>query len=428
MIYQGLLVPSETPPTLRQIKRALLSYDKVLILDPADRDLVPSHVVDACVFGTSMGIVNNLQQARPLGKIPAYDDFFQKSIEGAADALKDGAIQIISTYNPVRDRGVWIGTDLRLGGYPLHPGLVLRLYRHAAANQKLLSLAIASDEGILSSNSDDLLQLALKGSADSVFNGPQEPAYGPEFYERLPIIEADYVAEEKRTALTLVARARLATVIKLLGYCDTKDIVPVFSTSQHWNVLNEILRNTQAEIDSVATDPFIAQRTRLVDIAHSEFLDDAVLDQLSVKDVLRLRTKAWGRQAQSREALFRTLYQLASEIKRSEDFESQARERIRDYRSELDDVAKERRKLRYKIECDIGIGLAAAAGGVGCLNLHSNPLSDAASAIALGVGALSLKAIREYGPAWEDFKARQLKLKNSIGFGLEQFYKVFGSK
>jgi len=51
MIYEALLVPHEAPPSLRDIKRALLTYDKVVMIDPADRELIPRNSFMTAIIG-----------------------------------------------------------------------------------------------------------------------------------------------------------------------------------------------------------------------------------------------------------------------------------------------------------------------------------------------------------------------------------------
>ena len=41
MIYEAFVAPTESPNTALEIKRALLTFDKVYIADPDDRDLFP---------------------------------------------------------------------------------------------------------------------------------------------------------------------------------------------------------------------------------------------------------------------------------------------------------------------------------------------------------------------------------------------------
>jgi hypothetical protein len=80
MIYRTLLGPSETPPTLREVKRALLTFDKVLLTDPKDRDIIPPQAF-MIALGLPPIMGGNFGPVRPLGKSPGYDDEFDKLLE-----------------------------------------------------------------------------------------------------------------------------------------------------------------------------------------------------------------------------------------------------------------------------------------------------------------------------------------------------------
>ena len=73
MIPDALIVPSECAPTSLEVKRALLSYNKVLIVSPGDRDVIPSRT-----FGLALGLPPimswEMGPVMPMGKAPGYDN------------------------------------------------------------------------------------------------------------------------------------------------------------------------------------------------------------------------------------------------------------------------------------------------------------------------------------------------------------------
>lgn len=85
----ALLLNSERPPTLRDLKTALLTYDTVSLVDPADRDLFPSNAFLLAMSGSAAVGVSWPQShsIRELGKAPGYDDDFGKLVEDAAPAF-----------------------------------------------------------------------------------------------------------------------------------------------------------------------------------------------------------------------------------------------------------------------------------------------------------------------------------------------------
>lgn len=74
------------------------------------------------------------------------------------------------------------------------------------------------------------------------------------------------------------------------------------------------------------------------------------LDELSFRDVLKLRTRAWGNQASAREGLFESIFNIATEIGNDSDFENQAMERIVQYRIQSEELVRERRKLGFEFD------------------------------------------------------------------------------
>ena len=95
-----LIIPTESPVAVDDIKRALITYEKVYLPSPDDRELIPPtsfmYAVSggnpiASFIGLPMGPV------RPLGKVDGYDDSFQKILTDCKDALAKNKIEVIST-------------------------------------------------------------------------------------------------------------------------------------------------------------------------------------------------------------------------------------------------------------------------------------------------------------------------------------------
>ena len=77
MNYECLIAPTESPNSLLEVKSAIWTYDKVKLVDPNDRDVMPSNaymstIMGMPLFGMDMGAI------RPMGKVLGYDDIFEK--------------------------------------------------------------------------------------------------------------------------------------------------------------------------------------------------------------------------------------------------------------------------------------------------------------------------------------------------------------
>lgn len=408
MIYDALIVPTETPSTLREIKRALLTYDQVLLIDPSDRELFPRHafftaLMGMPIFGMDMGPV------RPMGKGMGYDERFDRTLGLCKPAIAQNSLRVISTFTAPETGGLTIG-GVPLGGYPLDPAAVYRLYRALASSQELLADVISLDADALTRELQVSEGLAMTGRADgSVNEGPS-----------LPIAEA--VANEQfAEPLTQIARARIAAILKYSGYCEAKNLVPVFGAPFYTRALGRILSRARTFLDAGAPENRF-RRSRVLDLAHEEFLVDERLDRLSVDEVLRLRSKAWGQQAVARERLFETIFEIADSLREDNAFLEAAAREIQEYRRASDGLVRERESLGMAIKCDIGIG--ALGGGLGLAGLLSqieSPLQSIAVTLAAG-GVWGLEKAKEYVPKLREIQAQTADLKRGAGFALHDFY------
>jgi hypothetical protein len=159
-------------------------------------------------------------------------------------------------------------------------------------------------------------------------------------------------------------------VIKVLDggpIVPAMEIVPFFSDAFHHNLSRKIITNANRVIDEVAVeDDYWINRSLALRVAHEEFLDEAVLDQMSIGDVLQLRTNAWGEQADARDGLMKSIAEISREVGPTNEFEEKCKEKIRKYRREAEKLERERSALKLKIKCEIGAGIggAVAAGTI----------------------------------------------------------------
>ncbi len=365
MIYDALLVPDENPTSLRAIKRALLAYDKVMLADPNDRDIMPSNVFPAAIlgipgFGMSMGAV------RPMGKSADYDDRFEQVLEACRPAVEQGLLTVHPTY----DQGVTrMGTlgSVPMGGYPLNPQFVFQVYRSMSADAGFLRDAVARDAADLLNGLKTSPRLSLDCIGDGIQNLPA-----------LPILEDAGLPSDQLTALTRIARARIGAFVKYSGYSEVREIIPVFESRPYGGLTIRLLDNARTTLAEADEDRYWFKRNRVLELCHEEFLLDAKLDDLSIDQVLRLRTHAWGKQATAREALFKSVYEIAHESGDSPQFEERAQALIVDYRKASEELIRERGNLGIKITCDlVSATLAGATSGIaGFLSQLTSPLAS----------------------------------------------------
>ena len=411
MIYECLIAPSESPNTLLEIKRALLTYDKVKLIDPSDRDVMPSGAYMSTIlgmpfFGLDMGAI------RPMGKTIGYDNIFEKITDSCKSAIQQGLIEIITTYDIPGTKGGFTIGAVPTGGYPLNTGFVFWLYRSMARDQEFLSSAISGNKPLLLAHMAASSDIALTGIGDGGIN--DIPA--------LPMLKDDKLDAEQTRYFTQIARARLASVIKYSGYCEAKELVPIFSGPTYGNIVAKILNNAHTVLSDCEDDAYWMKRNRILELCHEEFLDESILDSMSIEQVLELRSKSWGRQAQSREALFSSIGDISLGINDPIEFQSKAAELISNYRKDSEKLIAERSNVHFRIKCDIGIAsLGGGAALIGLLSQLASPISSIGYTMAAG-GMWAFDRSKDYVPALQGLKARERELKRGAGFGIHNFY------
>lgn len=421
-MFHTFLAPAETPPTSLQIKRALLTYERVIISDPSDREFFPSQLMMSAMFSRFFGIPFpmglNSQPVRPLGKVETYDADFDQTMEEISYARREGLVDIVSTYERLPADQMIMGS-LPNGGYPLNHEFLLSSYRNIARDQEALGFAISGDSSLSDANPETVH--ALGGDiafADMAING--DPI--------LPLIESQLHRPELQEAYTKIGRARIASTMKSVGYCAAKQLVPTFTTHQSRAILGHITARASKVVDMVARDdPHFLHRSRVLDIAHEEYINDDVLKQLSIDDVLRLRTKAWGNQAEARDVLLQSAAMLAQECKSGHDFDTEVRSRIETYRKSWDDLCLERQRLGFMINCDLTSGTlkALAAGATGELlgSITQLQSSLGAATLLLAGCAMAIEKIKELKPARDQILAAEAEFTDQACFGVDSFYR-----
>ena len=375
MIYEALIVPHERPVTLREIKRALITYDRVVLIDPSDRDLIPPNCLMTAMFGLPL-LGMNMGRVGPMGKVSHYDDEFQQALEKCGPALEQGRLVVESTYRQEETAKPTLGAVFT-GGYPLDPRFVYWLYRAMAGDTGFLSDASGADTLSLLRDPPTRSDLAIDSAGDGGIND----------IPPLPLLDSDGIDDELRLAVTQVARARLAGFIKYAGYCEAKNLVPIFDNQVFGAIASRLVNNCANLLASDEDDPFWHAVSRILQLCHEEYLLDERLDNLSVKEVLALRSGAWGEQAAAREELFQSVRKLTRITRSDEGFLLGVEDVLRQYRKSASVVVRERANLGLRIKCDLGKALPT--GGpvlVGLVSQLESPLPGIGATLAAGGG------------------------------------------
>jgi len=414
MIYESLIAPTEKVTNLREIKKALLTYEKVKLIDPADRDVIPANSFMSVVSGMPQAFGANMGTVTPLGKTHNYDDDFQKLIDSCKIPIKEGLIEVISTYNVKETNSFTIG-GIPTGGYPLNPGFVFWLFRKFSQNPDYLNAAIQKDKNLLLNIKHKEPNISLSGLGSYKINDSPD----------LPLIYSDNLDEDSKIFLSQIARSRIASFIKYAGFCEQKNLIPIFSSTEYGNIGYMLLNNVNKLLSKpTGDDQFWLQRNRVLRLCHEEYLDDVQLDMMSIGDILKFRTKIWGKQAKAREDLFKSIGKLSNEFIKDKIFNEKAISQIKEYRKIASELERERKNIKYQIKTDIAGGLLRGGGAGltgGYLSQFESPfISVAATLIAGGVWALD--KTKNYIPELNKLKDQEKEFNRGAGMGIQNFY------
>jgi len=418
VISDTLIVPTEYAPSVIDIKRALLSYNKVLLVSPNDRDVIPSRT-----FGLVMGLPPimtwDMGPVKPMGKTASYDNDFDDLASTFKDAIAQGAVEIISTYKEISPGNILIGT-VGIDDYPLDPQAVFWIYRSMASDQTLLD-AVLHDRYLSSlTNKEDVLALALQGCGEGRINDIRE----------LPLIEKYHEDLELRQAISRISYARLGAVVKYIGYCQEKNVVPVLPSEGYQKITNLLLQNSSSIIRQNIDpgDSFWVRLNRIQNVVHEDFVNADAVNNLSVKEILKLRSKVWGKTLTAKEKLFESLREIALNTKNDNDFTDKATQQLISYRVEAEELETEWKKVRLKLICEIGIAATAAAPKVvGEITQVGNGMGSAELILVAG-SVWFLQQVKGIGAQIIELQEREAKFRRGAGFGFTKSYPSFFRK
>lgn len=417
MIRSAYLAPSEFPTRSLDVKRALLTYDRVYIPDPGDRELIPPQSFMSALGMPFFGF--NTGPVRPFGKIDKYDDSFDQLMDELKLAHHTDCIEVISTYELDSSALNTIGA-VQMGNYPLNPEFILWSYRNVCRDPGVIRAAIEGDNNLLSLSDEQIDGLSIElVSADGEING--DPA--------LPIMHGPLAREHLRGKLSAIARARIASSMKSIGYCASKDLVPVFGNANYDRLVSVYASRAADVIDHVAEeDAYWLNRRRALEIAHDEYLDEKVLADMPIEDVLKLRSSIWGNQATARDDLLNSTAELARQAIREEDFDKFVREKINSYRHFATEVQNQRSSLSFSINCELFKGAGAAASSLVAGNIANGMLSQMQTAIGAGTVLLAgclwaVDKIQNNKAASDQLRIAENEFQDNVCFGMHNFYR-----
>lgn len=366
-MHRGLLIPTERPPTDIDIKRALLTLEQVHVLAPEDRELIPpdqfQHASALIHGGMSLPFFMNQGPVLPLGKIPRFDEMFSQTIETCRAAEQQGLLVV--RQPPRFNMGFALGGSPTPEGWPASAftlGVFKALGSDPAVISKVLA-GVADPATVRDWDLDALVPAAAMRDVTTTVGGEQPSTLSLNTLAAMPNLP-----EAPPDLLPVYARlgaARLGAIVKTLGICHIGEILPVSMDSG----VNSILDHVQGTAGSTLQTALAAEddpeavrlALRVERLLYEHFIPDQVLGAMSFEEVLKLRTKAWGKAGEHKIKLFQIVRALAREVKSDAEFDKRAAEEIAAYQKANTDFFDELKSIGARATVWIAGGESAAA-------------------------------------------------------------------
>ena len=111
-----------------------------------------------------------------------------------------------------------------------------------------------------------------------------------------------------------MCHTRIGTFVKYIGYCYNKKLHPFTTDMGYANVLSKLEYNFIGSVESVESDEHFLTRqkhlTSLQNLILSEYIDPKRIDEMDVNQILKQRTKAWGKTKKTELSSFLNLMKL----------------------------------------------------------------------------------------------------------------------
>jgi hypothetical protein len=242
--------------------------------------------------------------------------------------------------------------------------------------------------------------------------------------------------DEERIVLTRICLARLGALVRAMLHSDSLRLQPYVTDEGYKSAIQQMAIGARTVVqdasnaypDGMATVA-AAQLSRLHNLFLAEFLDPEILAGMSVADVLKLRTRAWGKAGEHREVLGRTLREIGTQTANADEFEKQCRAALTEYRKARIDFDNEAAQLRIKLIADLGrLLLGMETGEVGAELAHKYIQFDSFQTLLIVGGMIFLRLASERGPELQALLHRKTERDDLLGCGLATPYLPFMSK
>lgn len=354
MIANSVILPTEEPVDILDIKRALLAYDKVYIPSPDDRELLPPNIYQNVVFNSmgfpAMPFGGSFGPVKSLGKIDDYETRFERTISACKTAISEGKIEILGA--PKYEESFTIGAIPMPDDTP-NPLFTYINYRQMAENEEFVNLMSQGLIHLDLNKISDFQKLSPTGQED------QEQSVND--LKRPPKVQIT-ISNSDKDRINLISKlchTRLGTLSKYLGYSFIKQLHPFTTDIGYANVISKLEYNFIGTVDSIQSDELLLRRQKQLSLLHNliltEYIDPIRIENMSVEQILRQRTKAWGNTQEFRTKLIEELNEIALDCNSEIQFQRLCKSRYEEFLKVAADYQHEVDKLRLMLLFDANL-------------------------------------------------------------------------
>ncbi len=411
-----LIIPTEMPVKIEDIKRALATYDSVYLASPDDRELIPPTSYTYAVSG-GMPLLSffsfPMGPVRPLGKIEGYDDAFEKVWSECNPAIRQNSINRLTPpdpkYNPATIGGLQLPPDTP------NPVFTYANYTRLIQNQKFIDLI-----------SVDLDKIDLKAIKDASQLAP--PCLEDGNYEGKGMVSKENLTIDENLLLSRIAHSRIGSLVKYLSYCHIKKIVPFTTDKGIASAMSELEYCFKGSIDSLAEHSAAIKRQQRLNTFQNfvleEFIDPEKLNELSLKQILNLRSLAWGKNFKARQKFLNSLAEISSNYPSDAEFKKACSTSIQEYEKAAADYKNELGNLKLSY----GWKLASTAMLGTSTGLLEKLISAPSLETLLAVGAIPLAALMNDAVRVCAVLQNAIDSKQTTGYSIYRPYRYIMTK
>lgn len=419
MIANSIILPTEQPIDIKDIKRALVTYDKIYIPSPDDRELIPSNTYTNALFASlgfptmPMGMPDG--PIKPLGKTDNYDLLFEKVINECKPALDQGSIEILGApqyTETVTTLAAPIPEDTP------NPFFTYINYRQISENPEFIQLMSKGLEKIEFDKIRDINSLLPSGREN------EEQSVNDQKRAPKAMLSSTGLEKDQEELLSKMCHTRIGTLVKYLGYSFIKDLHPFTTDTGYAGVISKLEFNFIGTVESIEANEELLKRQKRLSALHnvmvSEYIDPERIDKLDVKQILKLRTKAWGKTQKNRKLLITDLNDIALDCENDDKFQRECQRKFDEFLKTTEDYRHEIDKLKLMLIFDANV---FAYLNYSEFQLLEKLLKAPSFETLLIVGSLGIQYAKQHLGAIMDIIKNAEERRKATGYGIYSSYK-----